>query len=268
VAGEPPFSIASPSPTVVVDILESAAVQVWLNRPDQLNALDVELADALLNVVQHATAAGATALLIRGRGRAFCAGADLKARQKMSPEQRYAHNRTLNGIVNAIAAVPVPTIAVINGGAFGGGLELALGCDIRIAAESASVGLTEARIGAIPGAGGTQRLPRLIGVSKALEMMYLGEPVTATKAQEIGLVNVCVPDDRLEAEALRFVGTLGQRSAATARLLKKVVYLGMAASLSDGLELERQALGAILGSDDYAEGVAAFAEKRPPRFRR
>jgi enoyl-CoA hydratase/carnithine racemase len=186
----------------------------------------------------------------------------------MNPDERYKHNRSLNAIVNAIEASPCPTVAVINGGAYGGGLEIALGCDLRFAAESAIMGLTEARIGAIPGAGGTQRLPRLIGISRALEMMYLGEPVMAQRAAEIGLVNICAADDQLEAVTRRFVEVLGTRSPSAARVLKRVVRDGCAVSLAEGLEHERQALGAILSSADYAEGVAAFAERRPPKFKR
>src|SRR5689334_22526008 len=144
---------------------------------------------AFPKVVADALVGGATALVIRAKGRGFCAGADLKERRTMSEADRYAHNRAINAAVNAVAAAPVPTIAVINGVAMGGGLELALGCDIRIAAESAQLGLTEARIGAIPGAGGTQRLPRLVGISRALDMMYSGEPIAARRAFEIGLVN-------------------------------------------------------------------------------
>ena len=247
----------------------TGAVEIWLNRPERLNALGVEMVAALLKVIGDAVRGGATALFIRAKGRGFCAGADLKERQTMAEAERHAHNRAINAAVNALEAAPVPTIAVINGIAMGGGLELALGCDIRIAAESAQLGLTEARIGAIPGAGGTQRLPRLIGISRALDMMYTGEPVSAKKA--LG--------DR-PRQRLRGRSGIGRcRHAAIwtcsdhvhhrrpARL-KKVVYEGMQSSLLDGLECERRALKTILGSADYAEGLAAFAEKRPPRFSR
>jgi enoyl-CoA hydratase/carnithine racemase len=260
--------LVSPSGSLIVDQLESGAVQIWLNRPERLNALGVDMVAALGQVVVDALAAGASALVIRAKGRGFCAGADLKERQTMTEAARHAHNRAINAAVNAVAAAPVPTIAVLNGLALGGGLELALGCDIRIAAQSAELGLTEARLGAIPGAGGTQRLPRLIGVSRALDLMLSGEPISALRALEIGLVNACVPDAELEAAVTRYLAVLGSRSPAAARILKRVVRDGTQVSLADGLELERQALTSILGSADYAEGLAAFAGKRPPSFAR
>jgi enoyl-CoA hydratase/carnithine racemase len=263
-----PDAVSSPSSSVLVDRLETGAVEIWLNRPERLNALGVEMVATLLKVVGDAVAAGATALVICGKGRGFCAGADLKERQTMPEADRHAHNRAINAAVNAVEAAPVPTIAVINGIAMGGGLELALGCDIRIAAESAQLGLTEARIGAIPGAGGTQRLPRLVGISRALDMMYTGEPVSARKALDIGLVNACVADQELDSAVKRYMDVLGSRSPATTRTLKKTVYEGVQTTLRDGLEIERNAVKTILGSADYAEGLAAFAEKRPPKFSR
>jgi enoyl-CoA hydratase/carnithine racemase len=261
-------TVSSPSSTVLVDVRHTGAVEIWLNRPERLNALGVEMVNALLKVIGGALAVGATALVIRAKGRGFCAGADLKERQTMAEVERHAHNRAINAAVNALEAAPVPTIAVINGIAMGGGLELALGCDIRIAAESAQLGLSEARIGAIPGAGGTQRLPRLIGISRALDMMYTGEPIAAKKALDIGLVNACVADQGLDTAVSRYIDVLGSRSPSAARTLKNVVYEGMQSSLLHGLECERRALRTILGSADYAEGLAAFAEKRTPRFSR
>ena len=258
--------VISPSSSILVDVRQTGAIEIWLNRPERLNALGVEMVDALLKVVEGAIAWGATALFIRAKGRGFCAGADLKERQSMSEADRHAHNRAINAVVNAVEAAPVPTIAIINGIAMGGGLELTLGCDIRIAAESAQLGLTEARIGAIPGAGGTQRLPRLIGISRALDMMYTGEPIAARKALDIGLVNACVADQELDAAVTRYMDVLGSRSPSAARTLKKVVHEGMQSSLLGGLEHERRAMRTIFGSADYAEGLAAFAEKRPPRF--
>ena len=246
----------------------SGAVIIWLDRPDRLNALGVAMTEALREAVEQAVQGRATALFIRARGRSFCTGADLKERRTMTAEQQYAHNRAINAAVNAVEGAPIPTIAVINGAAMGGGLELALACDIRIACESAQIGLTEARIGAIPGAGGTQRLPRLVGASQALFMMYAGETVYGQRAYEIGLVNQCVRDEQLDSAAENFIDLLGSRSPSAARSLKNVVREGLQVSLPDGLELEHKALKAVFGSADYAEGLAAFAEKRPPRFAR
>ena len=143
---------------------------------------------------------------------------------------------------------------------------MALACDIRIAVEGAQIGLTEARIGAFPGAGGTQRLPRLVGVSRALEMILSGEPVTAGRAAEIGLVNMVFGASDFDERVAGFAGLLASRSPTAAALAKRAIREGIETTLTDGLEIERQALMHVLGSTDYAEGLAAFAERRPPRF--
>jgi enoyl-CoA hydratase/carnithine racemase len=184
----------------------------------------------------------------------------------MSEAESWAHNRAINAAVNAVEALPFPTIAAMNGLALGGGLELALGCDIRIAADTAMIGLTESRIGAIPGAGGTQRLPRVVGVTHALDLMFTAEPVSARRAHEIGLVNHVHPADGFDVALARYIALIAARAPRATELLKRTVRTGVAISLAEGLEIERQALGAVFGSSDYAEGLAAFAEKRAPRF--
>lgn len=253
---------------VVVEQRGEGIVQIRLNRPDRLNALGVDMVVALERAVSEAIAARARVILVRGTGRAFCAGADLKERRTMDEPARVQHNRQINAAIDALAAAPMPTIAVVNGLALGGGCEIAIACDMRIASEEAQLGLTEARIGAIPGAGGTQRLPRLIGAARALEMILTGEPVTARRAAEIGLVNAVVPGDALDAHAERLAGVLASRSPGGAQTAKRLIYRGIEVPLGDALQLERAALKDILASADYAEGLAAFAEKRPPRFGR
>jgi enoyl-CoA hydratase/carnithine racemase len=247
-----------------VETLAPGVRQIRLNRPERLNALGVKMVQALRRAVEAED--NARVLLIRGAGRGFCAGADLKERSGMDQAARLAHNRAINAAVDAVAAAPMPTIAVVNGLALGGGCELAIACDLRFAASSATIGLTEARIGAIPGAGGTQRLPRLIGVARALEMMLSGEPVSAARAEAIGLVHAAVPDDDLDAHVLRIATLLGSRSPRTARMVKRLVAQGMEMPLADGLAAERAALLDVFDSADYAEGLAAFAERRPPVF--
>ncbi len=243
-------------------------VQIRLNRPERLNALGMDMVVALAQAIADAIAAEARVLLIRGTGRAFCAGADLKERRTMDEAARLTHNRAINLAVDALAAAPMPTIAVLNGLALGGGCEIALACDFRIAADDTQIGLTEARIGAIPGAGGTQRLPRLIGAARALELMLLGEPVGTQRAEEIGLVNAAVAADKLDAHAQRIATVLASRSPAGAQSMKRLVYRGIECPLAEGLAQERAALQQVFASADYAEGLAAFAEKRPPRFGR
>ena len=253
---------------VVVEQRGEGIVQIRLNRPDRLNALGVDMVVALERAVSEAIAARARVILVRGTGRAFCAGADLKERRTMDEPARVQHNRQINAAIDALAAAPMPTIAVVNGLALGGGCEIAIACDMRIASEEAQLGLTEARIGAIPGAGGTQRLPRLIGAARALDMILTGEPVSARRAAEIGLVNAVVPGDALDAHAERLAGVLASRSPGGAQTAKRLIYSGIEVPLGDALQLERAALKDILASADYAEGLAAFAEKRPPRFGR
>jgi enoyl-CoA hydratase/carnithine racemase len=255
-----------PDSGIVIQTLDRGIRQIRLARPERLNALGIEMVEALLAAIESESRAATRVLVLRGTGRAFCAGADLKQRQSMDERQRLAHNHAINRAFDALAAAPMPCIAAINGLALGGGCELALCCDLRLAGESASIGLTEARIGAIPGAGGTQRLPRLIGAARALELMLTGEPVTAARAAAIGLVQHVVDDAALDAEVLGLARLIASRSPRTARTLKRVVRAGMAAPLEAGLALEREALGEVLASPDYAEGLAAFAARRPPVF--
>lgn len=254
--------------SIVVERQGAGVVQIRLNRPDRLNALGVDMVVALERAVTEAIAAHARVILVRGTGRAFCAGADLKERRSMDEAARVQHNRQINAAVDALAAAPMPTIAVVNGLALGGGCEIAIACDFRIASEEAQLGLTEARIGAIPGAGGTQRLPRLIGAARALELILTGEPVTAKRAAEIGLVNAVVSGDALDAYAERLAGVLASRSPDGAQTAKRLIYSGLEVPLGEALLQERAALKNIFTSADYAEGLAAFAEKRPPRFGR
>jgi enoyl-CoA hydratase/carnithine racemase len=251
---------------VVVETPGPGIRQIRLNRPERLNALGVDMVDALRRAVDAEVAAGARVLLFRGTGRGFCAGADLKERQGMDAAARLAHNRAINLAIDAIAAAPMPTIAVVNGLALGGGCELALACDLRFASHSATIGLTEARVGAIPGAGGTQRLPRLIGIARAMEMMLSGEPVDAARAEVIGLVQTAIADDALDAHVLRYATLVASRSPRTSRVLKRVVNQGCEVTLAAGLAQERTALVEIFADPHYAEGLAAFAERRPPIF--
>ena len=254
------------SQDVFLDSLGDNVFEIRLDRPARMNALGVATVAALQQAVSEAVAKRARVLLLRGSGRAFCAGADLKERKDMDLGARLAHNAAINDAINMIAGAPCVTIAVLNGLALGGGLEMALACDLRIAAAGISIGLTESRVGAFPGAGGTQRLPRLIGVSRALQMMFSGEPVSSEYALGIGLVNEVVASENLQARAHAFAKLLAGRSAPAMTTLKRLVYQGMELPLAQALSLERAALPAILGSADYAEGLAAFEERRPPKF--
>lgn len=255
--------------------MEQILLQEWptphicvlrLNRPDQFNALSRALVNELRAALAQIATSPARVVVLAANGRGFCAGADLKERKTMTDEEKYLHNRAINAAANELAALPVPTLVALNGIAMGGGCEFALACDLRFMADTAVIGLTEARIGAMPGAGGSQRLPRLIGTARALEMMYLGEPLNAARAEGWGLVNVVCPAGDLEARVMEFATLLSARSRRSTELLKTSVYRGMDLGLAEGLEVERLAVAEILASEDYKEGLAAFAEKRAPNF--
>ena len=254
------------SQDVSLKAIGDGVFEIWLNRPERLNALGVATCAALEDTISGASAERARVVLLRGSGRAFCTGADLKERQGMDLAAKLAHNAAIRAAIDAVAGARFVTIAVLNGLALGGGLELALGCDLRFAAAGIELGLTETRVGAFPGAGGTQRLPRLIGVSRALHAMLSGEPVTSECALGIGLVNEVVAADELEARTHAFARTLASRSAPALAAIKRLVHEGIELPLAAALQVERAALPEILGSADYAEGLAAFAERRPPRF--
>ncbi len=245
---------------------ESGICLLRLNRPEVYNALGRDLVDRARAAVARLPETMARVLVLAATGPGFCAGADLKERRGMTDAEKYAHNRAISALADEIAAVAVPTIAAIGGIALGGGLELALACDLRFAATTARIGLTEARIGAIPGAGGSQRLPRLIGTARALEMIYTGEPVSAERAAAWGLVNEVLPPEELEPRVLRCAALVAGRSRRNTALLKRAVYDGLDRDLAGGLELERIAVVEVLRSADYREGLAAFAERRAPVF--
>jgi enoyl-CoA hydratase/carnithine racemase len=251
---------------VILEAAGDGVFEVRLNRPARMNALGVATCAELEQAVSDAADRKARVLLFRGHGRAFCAGADLKEREGMDVAARLAHNAAINSAIHAIASTRAVTIAVLNGVALGGGLEIALACDIRFAAAGVSLGLTESRIGGIPGAGGTQRLPRLIGTGHALQMMLGGDPVTSERALEIGLVNEVLAPDALDARAHEFAATVASRSPLSLTTIKRLVYQGLDMPLAEGLRSERAALPDVLGSADYAEGLAAFLARRPARF--
>jgi enoyl-CoA hydratase/carnithine racemase len=257
---------ASSSGNLILEHPADHVVLIRLDRPERLNALDVSISENLKAAVEETVASDARVLLVTGTGRGFCVGADLKERRTMTVEQRRQHNFTINAALNALSAAPLVTIAVVNGVAMGGGCELAMACDMRIAADDAQIGLTETRIGVIPGAGGTQRLPRLIGTARALELMLTGEPVSGTRAAEIGLVNEAVPAEKLNARALEFASLLASRSPLGLREIKRLVNESGEVTLAEGLQNERDALVRVLASADYSEGLAACAERRKPNF--
>ena len=240
-----------------------------LNRPERMNALNLETVVRLGEIVEELRAdREVRAVIVTGAGeRAFSSGADLKEREGMSEEQVRLFIRTIRDTFTAIENLPQPVIAAINGVALGGGTELALACDLRIAAESAVLGLTEVALAIIPGAGGTQRLPRLVGRARAKELILLGKRISAIEALNIGLVNRVEPIDRLMGAAGEWGGTICANGPVAVRQAKYAINRGLDMDLVRALELESQAYEALIPTYDRKEGLAAFREKRKPVYR-
>src|SRR2546421_6519498 len=189
----------------------------------------------------------------------FCAGADIKAFTKLNPEQGKRMADQMHGLLRAMERSSVATIAAVNAVAFGGGCELAMACDFRIAAESATFGQPEINLGIIPGFGGTQRLPRLIGEAKALELNLLGDAIAAEEAYELGLANRVVPDHELFDTALAWARKLSEQAPLAIEQIKRVSGSG---ELDAGIEAEKQGFATVFASEDAREGISAFLEKR------
>jgi enoyl-CoA hydratase len=235
-------------------------------REAALNALDaavlLELATAFDLIEGDADV---RALVVTGAGRAFAAGADMQALADVQ-DGFAGRDAALSGqdVLNTLAALPIPTVAAINGFALGGGLELALACDLRVAATAARLGLPEVTRGLIPGYGGTQRLQRLIGLARATDLVLTGRMVTADEALALGLGNRVV-DDALEG-ALELAERCARNAPVALGLAKEALVRGADVTLSQGLEIEADLFGLALTTDDAAEGIASFFEKRDPEF--
>jgi enoyl-CoA hydratase/carnithine racemase len=206
-------------------------------------------------------------ILITGAGeRAFCAGADLKERKTMPADRVPRFVANIRALMDDVEALPQPTIAVINGFAFGGGTELALSCDLRIASAHASLGLTETSLAIIPGAGGTQRLPRLIGKSRAKDLILTARKLAASEAEAIGLLNRVAPQEGLAAAADELAAAIAANGPVAVRAAKAAIDEGLELPLRAGLEHEARCYERVLGTQDRLEALAAFAEKRAPRY--
>jgi enoyl-CoA hydratase len=238
-----------------------------LHRPEKLNALSPELlTEGVAALGEIAEDPEIRCVILRGEGRAFCAGADLSSMRDLTPS-RAARRFTGANLWQVLEDLPQPTIAAVHGYCFGGGCELALACDFRLAAEDAKFGQPEIKVGIIPGAGGTQRLPRLIGMTKAKEMVLFGEPIDADEAYRVGLVNRVVPGDRLLDEARAWGERLAKLPPLGLRAAKAAMNRGRDQDLPAALELERLNFSVVFSTEDQKEGVRAFLEKRPPEYK-
>lgn len=242
---------------------------VTLNRPNALNAFNYEMLDTLGQVVEAIRLnPDIRVVIFTGAGdKAFSVGADLKERKNLTDQQVRRNLFKIGEVFKAIERLPQPTIAQINGYAFGGGLELALACDFRIAASSAIIGLTETSLGIIPGAGGTQRLPRLIGEAKALELILTARKLNATEASAYGILTKVIEPENLKDEITAFTNALLANAPIAIRQAKFAVQQGMNVNLEAGLAIEQQAYELTIPTEDREEALLAFTEKRMPIFK-
>ncbi|WP_455675495.1 enoyl-CoA hydratase [Pradoshia sp.] len=242
---------------------------IRLNRPEQANALSMALLKELQETLQTIkNKEEVRCVLLTGSGeRVFCAGADLKERRELPEGEVKQAVSLIKETMNLLEEIPQPTIACLNGSAFGGGLEMALACDIRIAAAEAKMGLTETTLGIIPGAGGTQRLPRTVGVAKAKEMIFTGKRITASEALDIGLVNAVVPQEELIKTGLQWASQIAANGPIAVRAAKKAINRSQDTDLIYGLEVENQCYQMTIPTEDRLEGLRAFQEKRKPVYR-
>ncbi len=252
--------------TLLLEVTNQVAV-ITINRPEKRNTLNATVRRELLQALDQLRADDdARVVIITGAGdKAFIAGADIGEFAERTPvEQRAVMAQ--RPVFDEVAAFPKPVIAMINGFALGGGCELALACDLRIAARSAKLGQPEIKLGIIPGGGGTQRLPRLVGVGNAMRLILTGELINAEEAARIGLVDLVTDDTDLAERTLEIAKAMAAHSSLTLRLAKTAVRAAEEMPLAAGLAYERELFVTAFGSQDKREGVAAFLEKRAPRF--
>ncbi|MGH7476635.1 MAG: enoyl-CoA hydratase/isomerase family protein [Longimicrobiales bacterium] len=253
--------------TLLLDVRKPTAT-ITVNRPAKRNALNATVRREIVEALDALRAdQDVRVVVFTGAGdKAFIAGADIEEFAERTPlEQRRA--MAGRNVFEEIAAFPKPTIARINGFALGGGCELALACDLRIAGRSARLGQPEVKLGILPGGGGTQRLPRLIGAGRALRLILTGEMIGAEEAERIGLVEWVVDDAELDAKTAAIVDALASYSPIALGLIKDALRTAMESPLSAGLRHERELFVTAFASDDRTEGMRAFLEKRAPAFR-
>jgi len=247
----------------------SGVAWVTLNRPEVRNALSRAVNLQLQDIARSfADREDIRAVVLTGAGeKAFCAGADLKERKGVTAAETAPYLNAIAGAIEAWGDIKQPTLCLMNGSAYGGGLEIAMACDFRILVEGAEVGLTEVRLGIMPGAGGTVRMPRLIGEARAKELIMLGRRIGAARAYEIGLVTQVVARDQLRSAADAILADVLACAPISVAVAKSSIERGYGRPLTEALEIERECYERTLFSEDRDEGLLAFAEGRPPRYR-
>jgi enoyl-CoA hydratase/carnithine racemase len=248
---------------------EEDGVEILVLKNPPVNALSTSLLDELdRKVAELSSDARVRAVVLTGDGQYFSAGADLKEMATLDLAAAPGMVRKTHGLFGRLSELGAPVVAAINGLALGGGLELALACDLRIAGESAKLGAPEVNYGLMPAYGGTQRLPRLIGAAKARELIFTGAMISAAEALKIGLVNKTVPAGQELRAARDLAHTIAQKAPKAVRAAKRAIREGLEGPLAQGLETETRLFESeVLTSEDLAEGILAFAERRPPKFK-
>lgn len=255
--------------TTVLEERRDGVAIVTLNRPQVMNAINFDMLLSLRERMESLQSdPEVRVVIVTGAGeKAFCAGADLKERAGFNEQQVREYIHTIRSLFSFIEALNKPVIAAINGVALGGGTELALACDIRVASSGSALGLTETRLAIIPGAGGTQRLPRLIGRGRAKELIFTGRKVDAGEALEIGLVNGVWPPESLMSECMRMARMICENGPVAVQQAKYAINHGMETDLNTGLAIESSAYWVTIPTEDRLEGLAAFREKRKPVYK-
>jgi len=259
-----------PYATLLLSEPAQHVLQVTLNRPDRANAFTSQMAQELLMVFQSLEAEPGLyrCVVLTGAGeRAFCAGADLKERNGMTDAEFRSQHYLFERMARAVLACPSPLIGAINGAAFAGGLELALCCDFAYAADTARFALTEVTLGIMPGAGGTQNLPRTIGERRAMEVILTGRPFSAADALAWGMVNRLLPADELLPAVLDTARTIAANAPLSVRQAKKSITHGLQMDRASGMLFEIEAYYQLIPTEDRSEGIRAFNEKRKPVFK-
>ena len=240
------------------------------NRPAAANAMNTQLGMEIMTLFEalNLDAIDTRCVVVTGAGdRAFCAGADLKERKGMTDDVWTRQHLIYERMVRAMLSCPIPIIAAVNGAAYAGGCELALACDFIYASESSRFALTEVTLGIMPGAGGTQTLPRAVGARRAKEIILTGKPFTAAEAQQWGMVSRIVPGSEVVPEALATAETIARNAPISVRQAKQAIGRGLNMSLWDGLALEVEAYHRTVPTEDRREGITSFNEKRAPKFK-
>lgn len=257
--------------TVIYQKEDGLAI-ITFNRPERRNAINEQLTNEIESaLVEAENDQDVYAVILTGGAKAFISGTDmdflLGDGQELTPQKMYAISVPTQVIYRHLAAYRKPTIAAIAGYALGGGLELALCCDFRIAAEKAKLGTPEIKLGIFPGAGGTQRLTRMIGITRAKELVLTGDPILAEEAYQLGMINRVVPVDSLLDEAKAFGKKFKNSPSFAVEMAKSVMERGMNMGLTEALEVERLGFAMLYSTHDQSEGLKAFLEKRPPQFK-